>query len=119
MTDTGQQTEPGSRLLDAVLPHVGFDGWGEQSLRAACEDTGIDPGAARVLFPRGGVDLALAYHARGDELMLARLRQSDLPTMQLRDRIRAAIRYRIEAIDDKEAVRRGAALLALPQYAGD
>ena len=81
----------------------------------------IDLGvAARLACPRGAVDLALAYHARGDAEMLRRLALEDLPTLRLRDRIAMAIRIRIEAIDDREAVRRGSrALLAAALYAAD
>lgn len=119
MTNASQQAELKARLLDAALLHVTFDGWSEQAFRAACEDAGIDRAVAKVFFPRGAVDLAIAYHERGDEIMMEQLRATDLPTMRLRDRIEAAIRFRIEAIDDKEAVRRASALFSLPPYAAD
>ena len=108
-----------SRLLDAALPHVAFEGWSEETFRAACRETGIEPAAARVLFPRGGVDLALAYHERGDAEMLRRIALEDLPTLRLRDRIASAIRFRLDATPDREAVRRGSALFALPPYVSD
>lgn len=106
-------------LLDAALLHVPFDGWTEATFRAACQDTGVNEVLARATFPRGAVDLALAYHARGDALMLQRLKSEDLTGLRFRDKIAAAIRFRLEAVDDKEAVRRGTTLLTLPQYAGD
>lgn len=119
MTETDTQAELKSKLLDAALMHVTFDGWSEESFRAAARDAEIDLEVARVICPRGAVDLALAYHERGDEIMLKRLAEEDLPTLRLRDRIATAIRFRIEAIDDREAVRRGSALFSLPPYAGD
>ncbi|SDI85927.1 COQ9 family protein [Aliiruegeria lutimaris] len=119
MTETDTQAELKSKLLDAALPHVTFDGWSQETFRAACRDAGIEPSVARVLCPRGPIDLALAYHERGDAEMERRLALEDLPTLRLRDRIATAILYRIEAIDDKEAVRRGSALFALPGNAGD
>ena len=106
-------------LLDAALLHVPFDGWTEATFRAACQDTGLDDVLARATFPRGAVDLALAYHARGDALMLERLKSEDLTGLRFRDKIAAAVRFRLEAVDDKEAVRRGTTLLTLPQYAPD
>jgi len=106
-------------LLDAALPHVAFDGWSATTFNAALADTGIEPALARALCPRGGVDLALAYHKRGDAAMLARLDAADLDGMRFRDKIAFAVRARLEAIDDKEAVRRATALFALPQYAAD
>ena len=58
-------------VLDAALPHVPFDGWSETTFRAAVTDSGVAHGLARALFPRGGLDLAVAYHKRGDRLMAA------------------------------------------------
>jgi ubiquinone biosynthesis protein COQ9 len=107
------------RLLDAALPHVPFDGWSEATFRAAVSETGTEMAEARALCPRGAVDLALAYHRRGDEEMRRRIRAERLADLRFRDRVAAAVRFRIEAITDKEAVRRGSALFALPQYAPD
>jgi ubiquinone biosynthesis protein COQ9 len=107
------------RLLDAALLHVPFDGWSEATFRAAVSETGADLGAARAACPRGAVDLALLYHRRGDAEMRRRLRAANLLDLRFRDRIATAVRFRIEAITDKEAVRRGTALFSLPQYAAD
>lgn len=106
------------RLLDAALSHVPFDGWSERTLRAAASDAGVDLALARALYPRGGVDLALAYHARGDAEMAARLAAMDLSAMRFRDRIATAVRTRLE-LADRELVRRGATLFSLPQHAPD
>jgi len=104
------------RLLDAALPHVAFDGWSEATLAAAATDTGIDIGLARALYPRAGLDLALAYHRRGDAQMLAALAERDLSALRFRERIALALRLRLEQAD-REAVRRAATLMALPQNA--
>jgi ubiquinone biosynthesis protein COQ9 len=106
------------RLLDAALIHVPFDGWSEATLAAAARDAGIDPALARALFPRGGVDLALAYHRRGDARMAAELAARDLSGLRMREKVALALRLRLE-VADREAVRRAAALFALPQYAAD
>ncbi|MEL6520159.1 MAG: COQ9 family protein [Pseudomonadota bacterium] len=108
-----------SDLLAAAEPHVPFDGWTEKTFRAAVADAGIDPALARSVCPRGAVDLALAFHQKGDEDMLRRLRESDLQDLRFRDRIACAVRYRLEAIGDKELVRRGTTLFSLPHYAAD
>jgi ubiquinone biosynthesis protein COQ9 len=107
-----------TRLLDAALLHVPFDGWSEASFRAAASDAGLDLAMARAVCPRGPVDLALAYHARGDAQMVERLSQETLPE-RFRDKIAAAVRFRLEAVDDKEAVRRGTTLFSLPMYVAD
>lgn len=107
------------RLLDAALPHVAFDGWSEQSFAAAARDIDVPLGEARAACPRGALDLALAYHDRGDALMQARLAEADLSDLKYRDKVAAALVMRLEAIDDKEAVRRAVTLFALPHHAGD
>ena len=106
-------------LLDAALMHVPFDGWSDAALAAALDDTGLDTTAAKAVFPRGAVDMALAYHARGDAHMLAALQAADLGDMRFRDRVAYAVRLRLEVVEDKELVRRGMTLFALPPYAAD
>lgn len=106
------------RVLEAALAHVPFDGWSDRTLHAALADASLASGLARSLFPRGGVDLALAYHARGDAEMTARLKATDLTTLRYRDRIAQAVRVRLE-LADRELVRRGTTLFSLPQHAAD
>jgi len=103
------------RLLDAALAHVAFDGWSDLAFEAACEDADVDLATARAVCPKGALDLAGAYHKRGDALMLARMDQAQ--DMKVREKVTFAVRARIEAIDDKEAVRRGTTLFTLPQNA--
>ena len=112
-------TETKEALLQAALSHVAFDGWTDATFQAAVRDADVPPAVARAVCPRGAVDLALAYHAAGDQAMIARLQAEDLSAMRFRDRIAAAVRYRLEAVEDKEAVRRGTTLFALPTHAAD
>lgn len=107
------------QLLDAILPHVAFDGWSPIAFKAAVAELELDPAHAKVICPRGAVDLAIAYHQRGDAAMVAALAKADLSDMRFRDKVAHAIRLRISAIDDKEAVRRGSALMALPHMSGE
>ncbi|SFR37615.1 COQ9 family protein [Litoreibacter janthinus] len=109
-----------TKILDASLPHVTFDGWSKETFEAAIEDSGVDAALARSLYPRGALDLAVAFHQRGDAQMVARLKSSNLLSMRFRDRIAAGVRYRLEAAAvDKEAVRRGSAFFALPMHAAE
>ncbi|MFE3836804.1 COQ9 family protein [Pseudogemmobacter sonorensis] len=112
-----EEREAKERLLEAVLGHVPFDGWSETSFAAAIADSGVAPGLARALFPRGGLDLALAWHRAGDAEMARRLAAEDLSGLRFRDRVARAVLLRLE-LADREAVRRGTALFALPQNAG-
>ncbi|WP_341233214.1 COQ9 family protein [uncultured Sulfitobacter sp.] len=117
MTEISQN--PKEQLLDAALMHVPFDGWSETTFQAAIADTGIDSTVARAVCPRGSVDLAVAYHKRGDALMIDRMNAEDLSEMKYRDKIAAMVQFRLEAVTDKEVVRRGTTLFALPQHASD
>jgi ubiquinone biosynthesis protein COQ9 len=103
-------------VLAAALRHVPFDGWSETTLRAGIADSGIEPALARALFPRGGLDLAVAFHRQGDRKMTEALAAADLSTLRFREKIAKAVRLRIEAIPDRELIRRGATLFALPQH---
>ncbi|KAA2312936.1 COQ9 family protein [Pseudooceanicola sediminis] len=105
-------------LLDAALTHVPFDGWSEATLKAAAADAEVPMGLARALYPRGAIDLALAYHKRGDAEMVRRFAAEDHSGLRYSEKVARAIRIRLE-LADRELVRRGATLFALPQNASD
>ncbi|MHA6347398.1 COQ9 family protein [Roseivivax sp. CAU 1761] len=111
--------DPETKLLDAALAHVPFEGWSEATFRAAVAASGVNPVVAKALYPRGGIDLALSFHRRGDAEMRRRLAESDLSALRFRDKVARAVRLRIEAVEDREAVRRGMTLFALPPYAAE
>jgi ubiquinone biosynthesis protein COQ9 len=112
--------EAETRLIEAALQHVAFDGWSDATLRLSVAETGIDPQLARVVFPRGGIDMALGFHRMIDRRLAAELAQSDLAAMKVRERVTHAVRRRIELIaGHREAVRRGGTLLALPMHAAE
>lgn len=113
-------TDPNKiKLLDAALPNVAFDGWSPATFRAAIAQTGISADQARVLFPRGATDMAVLFHKEGDRAMVQALRTDDLSALRFRDKVARALRIRLDVIGDKEAVRRGTALFALPHLAAD
>jgi len=107
-------------VLAAALPQVAFDGWSDRTLALAVEDAGVDPGLSRLAFPRGGLDLALAFHMAGDAELAADLAAADLQGLRFRDRVAHAVMRRLEiAAGEREAVRRAAAYFALPHHAAD
>jgi len=120
MTETANGMEQiKDQLLDAAMMHVPFDGWSETAFRAAIQDAGVEPDLARAACPRGAVDLAVAFHKRGDDEMARRMAETDVSQMRIRDKVALAVRYRLDTVEDKEVVRRGATLFALPTYAAD
>ncbi|MBY4893753.1 COQ9 family protein [Rhodobacteraceae bacterium N5(2021)] len=113
-------TDMSDAILDAARMHVPFDGWTEASFVAAVADAGVPMADARTLFPRGAVDLAVAFHRRGDQALAKALSATDLSALRFRERVAHAVKVRLDLVeDDKEAVRRGATLFALPVYAAD
>ena len=115
----GDDTAPDqtSALLEAALTHVPFDGMNDRAVLAGARDLGLSPDLARVLFPRGGVDLAAAYHRRLDAELRDWLAEQDPTGLRFRDRVVRAIRHRLEAAD-REIVRAASAVMALPQNSG-
>jgi len=105
------------KLTIAALPHVAFDGWGPLAFDAATSDCGMDSAEAKQLCPRGALDLAVTFHRMGDAAMIDALTEADLSDMRFRDKVAKAISLRLKAVDDKEAVRRGTTLFALPIHA--
>lgn len=116
MSDLSYQ-ETKQALLDAAMIHVAFDGWTAPTFDAAVADTGMNPTVAHAVCPRGAVDLAVAFHKAGDDKMRQNYRANDTSQMKIREKVTHAIRLRLLAADDKEAVRRGTTLFALPQFA--
>lgn len=107
-------------ILDAALPEVAFDGWSGATLAAALRSCGLDAAAGRRAFPRGHVDMALAFHRRGDAELRAALATAPLSEMKIREKVTFGVRTRLEiAAPHREAVRRGATLFALPIHAAD
>lgn len=123
MTDTDQATDFGTdptraALLRAILPHVPFDGWSDRAFDRAAREAEVTVAEARAAAPRGGLDLAVEWHRQGDRLMLKALREADLTALRMRDRIAFALKARMAALPEREALRRSAALFALPSNAG-
>jgi len=106
-------------VLDAALPNVAFDGWSETLLRNAIAEADVDPAEAKMAFPSGPVDLAAEAHRRDDIRMIERIRNGS-DVLRIREKIAKAVRVRLElAGEHEEAVRRAAALFALPLNAAE
>jgi len=114
--------EPPERLperdaaMEAMLPHVAFDGWTMRALRAGLRDATMPADEATLLFPLGTVDMIETFCDLADRRMEAAAQ--DLPAMRLPDKVRAVIALRLaQNRPHKEAVRRAVAVLALPRNA--
>ena len=105
------------KLMVAALPNVAFDGWSNSTFKAACRETDISERKARLSCPRGALDLAVAFHKWGDDQFEISFKKKRISKLKVREKIKKAVELRIKLASDKEAVRRGVVLFALPIYA--
>ena len=105
------------KLMIAALPNVAFDGWSNSTFVAACREADISERKARLFCPRGALDLAVAFHKWGDDQFEISFKKKRISKLKVREKIKKAVELRIKLASDKEAVRRGVALFALPIYA--
>ncbi len=105
------------KLMLAALPNVAFDGWSNSTFVAACREADISERKARLFCPRGALDLAIAFHKWGDDQFEISFKKKKISQLKVREKIKKAVELRIKLASDKEAVRRGVVLFALPIYA--
>ncbi len=102
------------KLLRAALREVPFSGYSDTTLKVAAKKTGLSVADVRLYFPRGPESLIEAFTEMADAEMKERM--ADATVSRIRDRISLAVRARLEAMTPyREAARRAAAFLALPQ----
>lgn len=104
------------RLALAVGENAVFDGWTGPAVDSAADSLGIDRAQARLAFPKSPADMVDAYIQGVDAELESRLPPEQLRAMKIRERIRMLVWTRIEIMGAaREAVRRGLAILAMPQ----
>ena len=103
-------------LAPAVAGAAAFDGWSEAAVRAATTQRGVNPDAAVYAFSGGPMAMIAAWVGWVDQQMNAALPAEQLAAMKIRDRIRALVLARLDAMAPyKEALRRAQAIMAMPQ----
>ncbi|MGZ2412441.1 ubiquinone biosynthesis protein COQ9 [Sphingomonas sp. F9_3S_D5_B_2] len=104
------------RLALAVGENAVFDGWTMQAVDSAAGQLGIDPVQARLAMPKGQAAMVDQYIREVDRALDAWFTPERLQTLKIRERIRAIVWRRLEIMAPaREAVRRGLAILAMPQ----
>ena len=107
------------RLAETMAAEAAFSGWTMGALRHAGGQIGAPEGEAERLFPGGPADVLACLSERADLRTVAVLEAASAEGFKIRDRIKLAVRTRIEqTVGGKESVRRGLAMLALPFNAG-
>ncbi|HEX8841870.1 MAG TPA: COQ9 family protein [Sphingomicrobium sp.] len=104
------------RLALAVGENAVFDGWTRQAVDSAAAQLGIDPVQARLAFPKTQAGMIDRYIQEVDRALEAWFTPKRLQGMKIREKIRSLIWHRLEIMGPaREAVRRGLAILAMPQ----
>ena len=102
--------------IEAMLPHVPFDGWTRRALRHGLADAGMPEDEADLLFPGRAVDMIEAFCDLADRRMEAEA--ASLAETGLGRRVRAVIALRLrQNRPHKEAIRRALSILTLPNNA--
>jgi ubiquinone biosynthesis protein COQ9 len=114
-TDAGLR----DRLADAMAAEASFDGWTRTALASGARRLELPPGEADRLFPGGPVQVLTHLSQRADLRTVEDMEKEGVAGMKIRDRIKSAVRIRLERhAGEREAVRRALALLSLPFNAG-
>jgi ubiquinone biosynthesis protein COQ9 len=105
-------------VVEAALPLIPDSGFTEATLKRVATEAGADTITLARQFPRGAASLVEAFSEWADDQMDAALKTTPLSEMKIRERIKTAVNARLVALrPHKEAARRAAAFLSLPQNA--
>ncbi len=103
-------------LAPLIAGNAAFDGWSATALELSADAAGVDRDIAALAFPGGAVDMIDAWFANVDARMAEAVPAVALARMKVRAKITALVEARLAAVaDDREALRRGLAVLAMPQ----
>jgi ubiquinone biosynthesis protein COQ9 len=104
------------RLALAVGENAVFDGWTQAAVDSAAAQVGVDPLQARLAMPKGQAAMIDTYIQEVDRALEAYFTPERLAGMKIREKIRGLVWRRLEIMGPaREAVRRGLAVLAMPQ----
>jgi ubiquinone biosynthesis protein COQ9 len=118
MSEVYNRLDDRERLVEAILPHVPFDGWSEIAFKAGADDVGIELPRALNAFPGGMAEVLAFNHQQADARMVAALVRDEASNLKIRDRIARAVQMRLVLVDgQREAIRAGLSFLLLPENA--
>ena len=104
------------QLALAVGENAVFDGWTRGAVDSAAGQLGIDPVQARLAMPKTEAGMIDTYIQEVDRALEAYFTPKRLEKLKIREKIRGLVWHRLEVMGPaREAVRRGLAILAMPQ----
>ena len=105
--------------LEAMLPHVAFDGWTREAADAAAKDAGLSKAEQALAAPGGVLDLINHFFDRAEGALLAGLDAADLSDLGVRAKVALGVKLWLEALEPhREPVRRAAQRAFLPWRTG-
>jgi ubiquinone biosynthesis protein COQ9 len=103
-------------LAPEIAGAAAFDGWSAAAVTAAAAEHGICEATAQLVYPGGTMDMIAAWIARIDADMAKALPAERIGNLPIRERIRALVQFRLDALGGREeALRRALAVMAMPQ----
>ena len=72
------------KFIKVVASQAIFRGWSNDSVKEACTDLDLDPRILEFSFPRGVLDVAIAFHRIGDRDMINSLESENLSNLKMR-----------------------------------
>ncbi|MBX7460869.1 COQ9 family protein [Qipengyuania huizhouensis] len=103
-------------LAPAIADAAIFDGWTDEAVTMAAQQMGADVNVARLAFKGGPIDMVFAWIEAVDIAMAAAFPEDVVAPMKIRERIRALVQFRLDAVaGQEEALRRALAIMAMPQ----
>lgn len=104
------------QLALAVGENAVFDGWTKAAVDSAAAQLGVDPVQARLAMPKTQAGMIDTYIQEVDRALEAWFTPKRLEKLKIREKIRGLIWRRLEIMGPaREAIRRGLAILAMPQ----
>jgi ubiquinone biosynthesis protein COQ9 len=104
------------RLALPVGENAVFDGWSRDAVDTAADGLGIDRSQARLAMPKTQAGMVDCYIQGVDRALEEHFTEEQLAGMKIRAKIRSLVWRRLEIMASaREAVRRGVAILAMPQ----
>ena len=108
-------TKTRDKILEALLPHIPFDGWTWDAVQAGAKEAGLANDIPRAVFQGGMIDVLDAFADLADRKMFEALKDQNPEELRIRDRVRTAllVRYAFLA-PHKEALRQSLSFWAFP-----
>ncbi|MBX3593692.1 COQ9 family protein [Sphingomonas sp.] len=102
-------------LAPQLAANAAFDGWSAGAIDSAADAIGADRDVARLAVPGDPVAMIDLWFADIDRRMVQAFPADRIAAMKIRARITALVEFRLDLLaPDREALRRAAAILAMP-----